>query len=387
MERNEAAAPSLSLRKRLLFAFVVLVFSALLGLLIAEITIRLTSKSGYVTPEIIKNRSLQYSPALFARHVFPQKEVRAYGDWPNSPEFYINENGYRGHSFAATKPDGVIRIIIYGGSAVFDIYQPEGQDWPHRVETILKQNGLPNVEVINAGIPGHASFDCFGRLFAEGQAFNPDILIFSNAWNDIKTFRSGQPLLRLLRPYQEQEDPRLNYQGKTDRFLCEHSQLYVRLRSRYYNWKLRTNFEGSVPEGEYLADFNPLALKQYRINQQMFIDLAREIGAVPVLMTEARLATADNTESQKSRIVYESVKFTHRGLLRSYEAIEETLRKVSSEKGVDLIDVSQEMDGKDEFFLDHVHLTPKGSEQLAEITAQKLADLIRVKIVKKTSGQ
>src|ERR1700720_4590349 len=116
MERNaETAITPLNLRKKLFLVSVTTILSALLGLVIAEITIRRTSKLGYVTPEIIKSRSLQYSPSLFARHVFPQKEVRAYGEWTNSPEFHINENGYRGHSFAATKPEGVIRIMIYGG--------------------------------------------------------------------------------------------------------------------------------------------------------------------------------------------------------------------------------------------------------------------------------
>src|SRR6266581_2877038 len=104
MERNaETAIPSLSLRKKLLLISVATISSALLGLVIAEITIRHTSKLGYVTPETLKNRSLQYSPALFARHVFPQKEVRAYGELSDSPESYINDNGYRGHGFAATK--------------------------------------------------------------------------------------------------------------------------------------------------------------------------------------------------------------------------------------------------------------------------------------------
>jgi lysophospholipase L1-like esterase len=388
MERNaETLVPSLSLRKKLLFASAVTIASVLLGLIIVEATIRKTSKLGYVTPEIIKNRSLPYSPALFARHIFPEKEVRAYGEWGGPTQYYINKNGYRGHDFAVTKPEGVIRIMIYGGSAVFDPNQPEGQDWPHRIETILRQNGFPQVEVINAGIPGHASFDCFGRLFAEGHLFNPNYVIFYNGWNDIKTFRFDRPLLRQLHPYNDQEDPRVNYQGRLDRFLCEHSQLYVRLRGRYYNWELPIGSEGSVPEGDYLSDFKQTALQQYRINQQMFVDLAREVGAVPVLMTEARLATDSNTASQKSRIQYPYVKLTHQGLLKSYQAIEETLRQVSSEKGVDLIDLSGNMDGKDEFFSDHVHLTAQGSEELARITAQKLAALIGRSAPKKTSRQ
>jgi hypothetical protein len=144
--------------------------------------------------------------------------------------------------------------------------------------------------------------------------------------------------------------------------------------------------EGSIPQSEYLSDFSRPALRQYRIDQEMFVDLAREIEAVPILMTEARLASESNTETQKSRIHYEWVRFTPQGLLRSYEAIEETVHQVSSEKRVDLIDVSKDMDGKDEFFVDQVHLTEMGSEELARITAQNLAELIRGRTLKKTNG-
>jgi hypothetical protein len=385
VEAIAETGPNLRPRKKLLLIAVITIGSGLLGLVLAEMTVRYTSKSGYVTPEIIRNRTVQYSPAVFARHVFPQKEVRAYFDWAGTIKYYINANGYRGHGFSVTKPPGVIRVIIYGGSAVFDPYQTEGQDWPHRVETRLRQNGFPQVEVINAGIPNHASFDCFGRLFAEGHLLNPDYLIFSNAWNDIKTFRSDTPLLRRYQPYNDQEDPRVNYQSGVDRLMCEHSQLYVRLRDRYYNWKLAIGPEGSIPQSEYLSDFSRPALRQYRIDQEMFVDLAREIGAVPILMTEARLASESNTEAQKSRIHYEWVRFTPQGLLRSYEAVEETVHQVSSEKGVALIDTAKDMGGKDEYFVDQVHLTETGSEELARITAQYLAELLGGRTSKKSN--
>jgi lysophospholipase L1-like esterase len=78
------------------------------------------------------------------------------------------------------------------------------------------------------------------------------------------------------------------------------------------------------------------------------------------------------------------VRFTPQGLLRSYDAVEETVRQVSSEKGVALIDTTKDMGGKDEYFVDHVHLTEIGSEELARITAQDLAKLIRGS--KKTNG-
>lgn len=378
--KRDPAAPPLTLKKKLLFTLTTTVMALVVASVAAEMVVRLTFRSGYVTPEILKNRNLQYSPALFARHVFPQKEVRALiKEVDNGTEYYINERGYRGHDFSVPKPSGTIRIMIYGGSAAFDINLPEGRDWPHRVEAILRQSGYPEVEVINAGTPGHASFDSFGRLFSEGHLFQPDYVLSYNEWNDIKYFRSDRPLLREFKPYCLADDPRLNYRNRLDRFLCEHSQLYVRLRWRYYDWRMGAKTEGPVPRGDYTSEITETALSQYYLNQVMFVDLAREIGAVPILMTEARLTTANNTESQKSRIEYDYVKLDHETLVRAYDEIERRLRRISSEKGVELIDVAKEMNGRDEFFADVVHLTPEGSEALAQGTAQKLLEVLRAR--------
>jgi hypothetical protein len=380
MKRNSAAPTySLSLKKRLLFTLMTTMLLLAFALAGAEIAVRLTSGEGYITPEIIKNRKLQYSPALFARHVFPQREVRTDKGANNKIEYYINEKGYRGRIFSVPKPEGIIRIVIYGGSAAFDINLPEGRDWPHRIEAILRQNGYPEVEVINAGTPGHASFDSFGRLFSEGHLFNPDYVISYNEWNDIKYFRSDRSLLREFKPFCLADDPRVNYRGGLDRFLCEHSQLYVRLRWRYYDWRLGVKSEGAVPRGEYASEITDTALTQYYLNQVMFVDLAREIGAVPILMTEARLTTADNTESQRARIEYDFVKLDHETLVRAYDEIERRLRKISSEKNVELIDVAKDLNGRDDFFADVVHLTPEGSEALAQATAQKLIEILKVR--------
>ena len=132
----ESLPSQLSLKKKVLFSAVIVFASVVLGCVMAEIAVRYVSTSGYVTPEIIKNRTLRYTPAVFARTVFPQTETKAFGF--GTSKYYINSNGYRGHSFSIAKPAGVIRIVIYGGSVVFDPYQTEGQDWPHRIETILR---------------------------------------------------------------------------------------------------------------------------------------------------------------------------------------------------------------------------------------------------------
>jgi hypothetical protein len=375
-----SAASPLSFKKKISFTLVLMLVAALLALAIAELYVRRTSKLGYVTPGILKDRSVQYVPSLFARHVFPQKELRAYGgEGPNGSIFYyINDKGYRGRNFELNKPAGNTRIIIYGGSNVFDIWMPEDEDWPHKVDRILDDVGLPEVEIINGGVPGHASFDCTGRLWSEGHIFHPDYVVFCGAWNDIKKhFRSNEPLLRQMHPYVEDGDPRLNYQGRVDRFLCEHSQLFVRLRQKYYDWKVKADLEGEVVQrdGTFDFDLQEEALRQYKLNVQLFVDCAKDVGAVPVLMTEARLAVrADSNETSDAQRRGRSADET---LLAAYERIEQILRDVARDKNVVLVDCSKELNGKREFFTDRVHLTERGSNELARLMAREIARLLR----------
>jgi len=102
----------------------------------------------------------------------------------------INEKGYRGHNFETKKPDGVIRIMVYGGSAAFDTMVSDGKDWPSQVEAKLRESGFPQVEVVNAGIMGHTSLESVARLFTEGFVFQPDYVVIYNGWNDIKYLNS-----------------------------------------------------------------------------------------------------------------------------------------------------------------------------------------------------
>jgi len=205
-----------------------------------------------------------------------------------------------------------------------------------------------------------------------------------NEWNDIKYFRSDQPLLREFKPYCI-NNLQLEYRNRVDRFLSEHSQLYVRLRWRYYSWRIGVGPQGAIPTGPRSSEITETALRQYYLNQVMFVDLARAIGAVPILMSEARLTTPNNTESQKTRIepFLDYVKLDREALLKSYDEIEGTLRKLSSEKSVDLIDAAKDLNGKDELFSDVVHLTPQGSETLAQATAQKLIEILNSRSRKK----
>lgn len=334
-----------------------------------EVFIRMTKE--YQTPKTIRMESLQYAPALFARIVFPQLEQ-------NNPDdkWSINSLGYRGAEFSEEKVDGTVRIMIFGGSTVFDQNVPKGKHWPAKNQNILASQGLTNIQVINAGIPGLASFESLGRLFSEGHLFKPDYVILYNAWNDIKYFPNEASLLRTMKPYDESKEFRSNYHRWIDQLLGDTSQLYVRLRALYFSWKYNVGDEGFAEHDKDNGEILDSNLNQYRLTIEMFVDLAKNIQAVPILTTQARLITNNNTELERSRIGYKYQKLNHQNLVKAFKKTDVIALSVAESKGVPMINISNEMTGNGEYFSDHVHLSGKGSIRVAQIVTTQLAVLI-----------
>ena len=127
------------------------------------------------------------------------------------------------------------------------------------------------------------------------------------------------------------------------------------------------------------ATLNPNGFRQYQLAMKMFVDLARNIGAEPILMTQARLVHGSNalTPEKQKRIDYHHVGLSHEALLETFDRLDGIVRKVAAEKGVMLIDASAHLSGKVWAFDDHVHVVPKGSEALAQFVADYLQSILR----------
>ena len=371
-----------TIRRRCVLIGVTTAVSLALLLGVSEFGVRLFVKNGDVTPEVLRNGSVQYAPAVFARHVFKQeaRTIKHASGSKKGVKWEINEKGYRGPNFETEKPEGVIRIVVYGGSAAFDMMVSEGKDWPQQVQKKLRESGLGNVEVINAGIMGHTALESVGKLFAEGFVFKPDYVLIYNAWNDIKYLSSPKTALRTLRPWSVQFDPRIHYSNKLDRWFCEGSQLYTVLRRLYYKTTLKIGKEGLLKVEDKqlgISELNPLGFRQYQLAMEVFVDLARSVGSTPILMTQARLVDSANTSAQRERIDYHHVGMSHEGLLETFDRLDAIVRNVAAAKKAPLIDASAHLSGKDWAFYDHVHLDlgGKGSEALAQFIAERLQEI------------
>jgi len=318
---------------------------------------------------------ISYAPSSFSVHQF-SREARDLKNFDGELQAVLR-NGYRGKAFPVAKRKGETRIVFLGGSFVFDYNAGPGRDWPHRIEEILRDRGYSNVTVINAGTPGHHTFDSVGRLYSEIHCFEPDYVVICHSWNDIKYFREVSPDSTLLELF-----PGLgskNYSpGRLGRLL-EKSRIYLLLKWTLFSeafWNRMTGPEGKLPEGEYLNSYSPWAVRQLKLNFQMFADACHNIGAEPVLFTQPRLVSPTNTEEEKEKIWHRIQLLSHSALCQAFEDCDSTARTVARRKNARFFDLAAPFTGKSEFFSDHVHLSDLGSSRVAEAAADYLQSLI-----------
>jgi len=378
---TEGKAPRtpLSRRKKVCFVIATAALMLLITFATGEILVRMLRP--HYTVEDRRAEALLYEGSVFCRHVL-RREGRAIRDIPHPEEMAIaiNEKGFRGPPFPARKPAGAKRVVFLGGSSVFGFRLKGARaDWPARVERRLRAAGFADVECINAATPGHATFDSLGRLYAELHLYEPDIIVLYQSFNDLHYFTrlgSDRPLIDIYRPYVERRDPRIEHIGWWDRFLC-HSQLYTKLRTHYFDRKYRGWRVGglSKPPTTQRSAITPEALKQFRLNVRLICDAAENIGARPLILTQARLAGAGVDVADA--VPWADLNMDEVILKDAFAQCDAILRSVAEEKGALFGDPAAEMSGRPEYFEDIVHLTPAGADRLAELVSARLAEMLR----------
>jgi hypothetical protein len=149
----------------------------------------------------------------------------------------------------------------------------------------------------------------------------------------------------------------------------------VKLRNLYLESSGAWGEEGLLPEGSIGNTYGEFGPRQYEQNLLNFVDIVRNMGALPVLSTEATLVLNPDPR-MRDRISYEYQLLDQSGLERAYRETYDIARRVAVAKGVSLLDAGAMLNDHAEYFADHVHLTPAGSEALARLTADHLAEIV-----------
>ena len=153
----------------------------------------------------------------------------------------------------------------------------------------------------------------------------------------------------------------------------------MKLRNRYLKSQLKVGLEGRIdPDAdERASSYGPWGPRQFRLHIELIADAARNIGALPVLVTQASLISSENTPAERERIGYHYQLLSHDALVAALEEANEIIRSIGRDKEIAVIDAAASLNGRAEMFKDGVHTTPEGSQALAALVARGLAPHLR----------
>lgn len=346
-----------------------------LGLIVADLALTLL---GIVpTIEDQRARSVSYAVGHFTnRRLIPQEVLLDQGD-----TLRVNTRGFRGEEIAPQPHPERVRIVILGGSQAFDF---TGGNWPSLVEAELAELGL-KAEVINAGVPGHNTFDSLGKLLTDVWTLKPDILFLCQSWNDIKYFKWIDP----VNPYRGlppdavrtwRRDWRLHPSGIDG--LLTYSALYRKFRWGFA--QLLYYEEGLLFTPPPDFERQPISrdswgVKQFHLNLSLIARLAQDIDTKLVLCKQARLPVeGDRGTGQEDARDYVSrnMRLSFDEVLKAFTLADQTVEEIARDRSLRVSNLHRDLSGRAEYFVDAIHFSPEGSKVAAQLVARSLAEVI-----------
>jgi lysophospholipase L1-like esterase len=260
----------------------------------------------------------------------------------------INALGFRGEEIAMPKGRR-FRIVALGESTTFGCtFNPEDRTWPEWLERMIRDELKPPrlVEVINAGTPSFTVENNVSRLARDILPLQPDLVISYHGANGFYWLDSAIPPPGGPRPPYYRERP-----------LKLLADVEYRLRLGAYNRQRAGRAPRAGPVG------NPLET-EYARHYENLIEALRTNG-IPLAI--ANYSMAVNQRSDQEVIEFYRSGFPH--VFREIDANSQHTRLVEElarqHDEIHLIDTHPGLDGRHEHFIDLVHFTESGREQIA----------------------
>ena len=302
----------------------------------------------------------------------------------------INSLGFRG----AEPPDDFRRyltIITVGGSTTYCYMLSDQKTWPAQLENRLAKS-FQRVWVNNAGLNGNSTFAHIVLMEDFVSKLHPKVVLFLVGENDLV---KGRFLTELDSEFLKGQIIFSSVKG----FLLSvsaYSEVVALGVNLYRNYTAyRAGLSGGsvdltkagclkVPrevEEQYVARGSEPYIQSYEARLKRLIDISREAGSEPVLITQPLLVGPAVDDITKVDLASIKVSETNNGEMwwETLEVFNDVTRKVGREKNVLLIDLARQMPKSTRYFWDYMHYTNEGAQVVAGIVYRSLCPMLASK--------
>ena len=297
-------------------------------------------------------------------------------------KIHRNSLGFKG---AEPPPDFAARLTILtvGGSTTEGVGLNDEKTWPLVLESKLKKN-FQKLWLNNAGLSGHSTFGHLILMHDYVSKIKPKVVLFLIGLNDLG--------IESLNPFDSRMQMGVTFRS-LDGFLAglaNHSEVFAALLNlkRFYCPKVcpqvgkeEVDFR-TAPTLEVAARdqaaikrlFKARYLGPYELRLQKLLEMARQQGIVPILLTQPVLYGGQTDTVTGVDFSKVQVTRTMNGGL-AWEVLElynDITRRVGKEQGVLVIDLATELPKNSRYYFDLTHFTNAGAEKVAEIIYTEL---------------
>lgn len=348
------------------------ILSIVVVLVIAEIGARIYINKTWSEEKLNAFTRHSAEKGRFASHPYLPFILRSGHVTPNG-RYSNNSYGFRGKEFDPVKPAGVFRIVAIGASTTYGVVNSDKNTYPALLETMIRERGYENVEVLNAGVTGYTTTETFINFYLRILNLSPDMVIFYQARNDV----FPQAFNGYMTDFSHYRQPDYSFSGTNylHKYLFRASHLFMWLatkRQGLFGWSSRDEnpHYGSVrmnnrPTSAELE--NNLSKDQgmmvYRKNIESMIQLSKQNGNIDFIL---------------STYAFRQDKFNS-GILPRDEAIlptigkqidkqNELVRQLAAKHQLTLVDTANALAGKlEDYLVDDCHFNDEGQQARAAL--------------------
>lgn len=288
----------------------------------------------------------------------------------------IDENGFIKPSRKYADPD--LSIVFLGGSTTECMFMDEDHRFPYVAGAMLEQETGKRINSYNGGLSGNNSLHAIDLLLNKVIPLKPRVVVFMENINDLSTLLYEQT-------YWNKNNVRAPIETLAKGKLVGKLLKEILIPNLNEAWRNLTRAAFPHEEDEFAGtrgkklkvDRAGLA-REFAMNLQMLVDICRDRGITPVLMTQGNritdrpdpvVAAYIGRYSQDTGISYRDFKVV-------YDLFNETIRQVGLKNGVLVIDLAREVPPDREHLYDMVHFNDAGSIYAAGIIAARLKALV-----------
>jgi len=268
----------------------------------------------------------------------------------------INPQGFRGPPVRPMQ--GQTRVVAYGASETFGIYETPGNEFPRVLERDLNAKaGAGRFEVINAGLPGMRVGSGISYLDEIGRAYSPSVVII---------YPTPTHYVGVTRPYcgrPPSVPPRAP--GFSPRILAKiKDRLKTALPPAGLTLMRKAGIALATRGAPVIDKVDPRSLDALDTDLRCALRTVREIGATPIVVTHASRFGHEHQSDDDYwltgwRLQYPEIQ--ERVLLSLEAGANERIVAVAKDEHVAIVDASTALGGKPANFADHAHFNDAGA--------------------------